>query len=346
MNFDISEAYQSVHAMVVSFLARLPYIVIALLVYALFHLAAKGLRSLITRLTERRRKHRNAAIVLGRLAEGFLIFVGVLVALVIALPSFKPAQLIQLLGVSSVAIGFAFRDILQNFLAGILILLTEPFRIGDQIIMGSYEGTVENIETRATFIRTYDGRRVVIPNSTLFTESVTVNTAYDKRRLQYDVGIGYGDDIAGAKKLMLEAVRETEGVLTDPPPEALVVDLAGSSVNIRVRWWIDPPRRSDVVATTDLVLAAVKNKLSANGVDLPFPTRQILFHDQTEETDGDRSRQREGWPVGKDGKAPKSRSIAAALARLAADSSNGHQKSAAEPQEPAESQPAAPAGRN
>ena len=94
----------------------------------------------------------------------------------IAIPSFQPAQLIQLLGISGVAIGFAFLDILQNFLAGILILLTEPFRLGDQIVVGGYEGTVEEIETRATSIRTYDGRRVVIPNSNLFTESVTVNT--------------------------------------------------------------------------------------------------------------------------------------------------------------------------
>jgi uncharacterized membrane protein len=105
-----------------------------------------------------------------------------------------------------VAIGFAFRDILQNFLAGILLLLTEPFRIDDQIIVKEFEGTVEDIQTRATMIRTYDGRRIVIPNAELFTESVIVNTAFEKRRLEYDVGIGYGDDIERAKALILEAI--------------------------------------------------------------------------------------------------------------------------------------------
>ena len=134
-----------------------------------------------------------------------------------------------------------------------------------------------------------------------------MNTAYDKRRLQVRVGIGYGDDIARAKALMLEAVRGVEGTLEDPAPEALVVDLAGSSVNVRVRWWINPPHRADVVATTDQVLEAVKNKLSANGVDLPFPTRQILFHDQTEQTDGERARQREGWPAGSNPPKPRYR---------------------------------------
>ncbi len=307
MNVDLSAPTQQLRDMANGFLARLPYLVIAIVVFALSFYIAKGLRNLILRFTAKRKRVENVGAVLGRLAQGAAIFLGLLVALVIALPSFKPAQLIQVLGLSSVAIGFAFKDILQNYLAGILLLLNEPFRIGDQIVMGSFEGTVENIETRATYIRTYDGRRIVIPNGDLYTNSVTVNTAFPKRRLQYDVGIGYGDNIAQAKALLLEAVRECEGTLDEPAPEALVVDLAGSTVNIRVRWWIDPPRRADVVATTDRVLEAVRNKLTANGIDLPFPTQQILFHDQTEETDGDRSRQREGWPAGGSKPVPRAR---------------------------------------
>ena len=147
---------------------------------------------------------------------------------------------------------------------------------------------MEDIQTRATTIKTYDGRRVIIPNAELFTHAVTVNIAYDKRRLQYDVGIGYGDDIARARELMLEAMREVDGVLSNPGPEALVMDLAESSVNIWARWWVDPPRQADILDAQDKMLEAIKNKLSENGIDLPFPTRQILWHDQTEATDGDR----------------------------------------------------------
>jgi small conductance mechanosensitive channel len=231
------------------------------------------------------------------------------------LPSFKAGDLIQLLGISSVAIGFAFRDILQNFLAGILILLTEPFQIDDQIVFKEFEGTVENIQTRATTIRTYDGRRIVIPNSELFTNSLTVNTAFENRRLEYDIGIGYGDDIDRAKQLILEAIHETEGVLPQPAPDAIVVDLAASTVNIRARWWIKPPRRAPALDLQDGVLTAIKSKLTANGIDLPFPTQQILFHDQTEETDGDRSRQREGWPAGQD-KIPQPRRLEDSLRKL------------------------------
>jgi small conductance mechanosensitive channel len=223
--------------------------------------------------------------------------------------------LIQLLGISSVAIGFAFRDILQNFLAGILILLTEPFQIDDQIVFKEFEGTVENIQTRATTIRTYDGRRIVIPNSELFTNSLTVNTAFDNRRLEYDIGIGYGDDIDRAKQLILQAIHETEGVFSQPAPDTIVVDLAASTVNIRARWWIKPPRRAPALDLQDSVLTAIKNKLTANGIDMPFPTQQILFHDQTEGTDGDRSRQREGWPAGQ-GKSPQPRRLEDSLRKL------------------------------
>lgn len=318
MDFDLSQALSSLRDMAAGFAALLPYIVVALAVYALFHVAGRYANGAILYLSERRSRHRNLGRVLGRLAQGGLMLVGLLVALVIAVPSFKPGQLVQLLGISGVAIGFAFRDILQNFLAGILILLTEPFRIGDQIAVADYEGTVEEIETRATFLRTYDGRRVVIPNSTLFSQSVTVNTAYERRRLQYDVGIGYGDDVGRARAVMLDAVRGVEGVLPDPAPDAVVVDLAGSSVNLRLRWWIDSGRRADLVGSTDRVLQAVKEALQGAGVDLPYPTTQVLFHDQTESTDGDRARQREGWPAGPagDGGASRPRDLVGALRAL------------------------------
>jgi len=235
-----------------------------------------------------------------------MIILGILVTVTIVLPGFTPASLVSALGVGGIAIGFAFKDIFQNFLAGILLLFTEPFKIADQIKYKDFEGTVESIQMRATTIKTYDGRRVVIPNAELFTNAVTVNTAYDKRRLQYDVGIGYGDDIAQARKLMLEAVSEVEGIMQDPAPEALVMELADSTVNIRVRWWVNPPHQADVLDAQDKVLESIKNKLTDNGIDMPFPTQQILFHNQTEVTDGDRRRQREGWPAGS-GDVPQAR---------------------------------------
>lgn len=309
---DLTPMREHLQAMLDYTLILLPNLVVGLLVFGLFFLAARGLRGLARRFSEERRRHRNLGLVLGRLVYGSTIVLGALVALTIIFPSFSPANLISALGIGGIVVGFAFRDIAQNFLAGILILLTEPFRIDDQIVYGGFEGTVEDIQVRATTIRTYDGRRVVIPNAELFTNTVTVNTAFDKRRLEYDVGIGYGDDISTARRLILEAIRSVDGVLSEPAPDALVVELAGSTVNIRARWWIQPPRRADALDLQDRVLQAIKERLTANGIDLPFPTQQILFHDQTEEGDGDRRRQREGWPAGT-GEAPRPRPLSDGL---------------------------------
>jgi small conductance mechanosensitive channel len=299
------------------FLASLPNILLAIVVLALFYVLGLFLRSIVRRVTRRRTRIAGAGLAVGRVVQGLVIFGGLLIALTIALPKLKASDIVQLLGIGSVAVGFAFKEIFQNFLAGILILLTHPFQIGDQIRVGDFEGTVEDIETRATFIKTYDSRRIVIPNADLFTDKVIVNTAYPTRRIQYDIGIGYGDDIERARQLILETLGKIEEVLKDPAPQALVMDFAASAVMIRARWWINPPRRSEENDSRDSVLAAIKKTLNENGIDLPYSTHQILFHDQTEETDGDRSQQREGWPVGK-AKPPKSMNIARKLGELRA----------------------------
>lgn len=319
MHFDWTIAWHRLNEMLAGFFAALPGMVIGAFVLVAFVVASRWAAATARRLTALRVHGDAAAIVMARLAQWAVVLLGVLVALAIAVPTFHPGNVVEVLGVGSVAIGFAFRDVLQNFLAGILLLVLQPFRIGDEIVVEGYEGTVDEIQTRATLIRTYDGRRVVIPNATLFTETVTVNTAFPHRRLEYDVGVGYGDDPERARTLILEAMRSVPSVLRAPAPDALVMELGESSVAIRARWWIEPPRRKAALDARDEVLTAIKRTLSTHGIDLPFPTRQILFHDQTEEGDGDRTRQREGWPAG-DRPPPRARGIAAVLAPVVAGS--------------------------
>ena len=186
----------------------------------------------------------------------------------------------------------------------LLLLIRRPFRVGDEIVVNGYEGRVEWIETRATMIRTYDGRRAIIPNAEVFTNAVTVNTAFRLRRSEYHVGIGYGDRISEARVAILEALAGVEGVERDPAPEVLAWELAGSSVNLKVMWWTDS-RRGSVLHVQAGVVEAIRNALDAAGIDMPFPTQVVLFHDQTEEVDGLRGEQREGWPPRNDGAQPR-----------------------------------------
>ena len=292
------QIWKTLHGMATDFGALLPLFAAGFVVFLLFWAAATGLRKLVEKFARSRDESRGAATAVGRLAYIALMLLGALVAATVAFPSMTPGKLFSVLGVGGVAIGFAFKDIFQNLVAGILLLLRQPFRAGDEIVAGKFVGRVESIETRATFLRTYDGQRVIIPNGVIYTQSITVITAYDLLRTQYDVGIGYGDDVSTARRIALEAVSGVEGVLAEPAPDVLLWDLAGASKNLRVRWWTKP-QRATVVKVRDRVLQAVAESLSEAGIDLPFPTQQILFHDQTESTDGDRTRQREGWPAGK-----------------------------------------------
>jgi small-conductance mechanosensitive channel len=123
--------------------------------------------------------------------------------------------------------------------------------------------------------------------------------------LEYDFGIGYSDDIDLAKKIMLEQVQKSPALLNDPPPDALVMELADSSINIRLRWWVSPPNQAESLKARDIVLQNVRQAFAQAGIDIPFPMRTVLFHDQTDETDGVRSHQREGWPAPREGNDPK-----------------------------------------
>ncbi|MEZ4572701.1 MAG: mechanosensitive ion channel [Thermomicrobiales bacterium] len=274
---DIDPTIDKLKAMGNGFLSSLPNLVVAILVVIGVFVLARALRRTVRKVLVRSGAGDYAGIIMGRLTQWITLAVGILVAVSVVFPSINAATLVGVLGISSLAIGFAFRDIAENFLAGVLILLTRPFKIGDQIDINGFEGTVQDIQTRATFIRTYDGRVVVVPNADFLTDTVVVNTAYDIRRSEYDVGIGYPDDIRLAKRLIMDAIQNIEGVLKDPGPDVLTVELSDSSVNLRVRWWTDSVR-SDVVATSDRVITAVKYALDEGGVNIPFPIRTVYLN--------------------------------------------------------------------
>lgn len=288
-------------------LILLPGLAVGLFAFGLSLLLARAIRATVMRSKSLRTRSPGLALVLGRIGAGLTILFGALVAAAIAFPSIGAGDLFSVVGIGGVAFGFAFRDILQNLLAGILLLVTQPFRLGDQIKAGDFEGTVEDIQIRATTIRTYDNRRAVIPNADLFTGKVLVATAYDRRRLTLRIGIGMSDDIGHAKRVILDATARAEGVLPTPPAVVRVAELGDFAVLLDLFIWIDPPQRIEALDVTDRVYENVKAALAQAGIDMPYPTHQVLLHDQTEATDGDRTRQREGWPAPRDGRAPPPR---------------------------------------
>lgn len=256
-------------------ISRIPYLIVASLVFVIFWVLSIFFKKAVTRILGSRKHHQNLVTVFRRVGSALILFLGFMVAMIIAVPSFTPGKLIGALGIGSVAIGFAFKDIFQNLLSGILLLLSEPFRIGDQIISGNFEGTVEDIQIRATTIRTYDGRKVVIPNSQLYTSTMTVNTAYSQRRLEFDVGIGYENNIIDAQRVILSVLKAAPTVSKLAEPSVIATALADSSVVLRVRWFIDDGTQTNRVASINEVIILVKEALEKANISIPFPVTTL-----------------------------------------------------------------------
>ncbi|QGA80266.1 mechanosensitive ion channel family protein [Candidatus Nanohalobium constans] len=203
----------------------------------------------------------------------FVVFLGVF-----GLPAASIGGAVGLIGLG---LSFALKDMIANFISGILILIGQPFKVGDQIKVSGEEGTVQDIKIRATDIKTYDGRKVIVPNSQLYNGTVINNTAYDQRRFEVIVGVGYDDDIDSATELAMESLEEAEMVEETPEPQVLVNELGGSSVNLKLRGWTKPSKANMVKAASE-VTQGVKEKYDENEIDIPYPIRTVYMNNEDE----------------------------------------------------------------
>lgn len=258
------------------FVAGVPRVLAGLVVLFLFLLASRALAAAIRGGAAKARLHSNLSQLLGRLARFAGTVLGIFVAAVVVFPAFKLGDLVAGLGITSIAIGFAFKDILQNFFAGILILWRQPFQVGDEIKSGEYEGTVEEINSRSTRIKTYDGERAVVPNADIYTSTVLVRTAYPSRRARLVVGIGYKDSIEEGQRVIRGVLESTDGVLQEPEPWIHVTELAPSSVNLTVYFWVHP-KQSNLLKVRADVARRIKEALDGANIDMPYPHTVVLL---------------------------------------------------------------------
>lgn len=250
-----------------------PRAIAALLVIAAFGLLATAVRWLLRVLFRRVVSDLTLENLVKQLAYYAVWALGILVA-VDAL-GFRPQTVVTGLGLTSLALGFALKDIISNFVSRLLILALRPFQIGDQIVVQGVEGSVERIRLRATEIRTYDGRLVLVPNADLFTSRLTNNTASPVRRGRVRLFLGYDADARRAMEVIRQAAAGAEGVLANPLPGVRIAELGQDDLVLEVRFWADS-RRSDFVATRAAVRAAVVEAMRRAGIALPDPDTRFL----------------------------------------------------------------------
>ncbi|MXO90307.1 mechanosensitive ion channel family protein [Pontixanthobacter aquaemixtae] len=253
-----------------SLVRALPNMAIALAILLVTWIVAKfaiRIADRITGKTEMRPSLKNLIDTLVKLA--IWIF-GLMIALTVVMPGLTPASLIAGLGIGAVAIGFAFQDIFENFLAGVLIMLREKMRIGDVIECDGITGKVEHITLRETYVRKLSGEVTLVPNSMLFKNPVEILTDEIERRHEILAGVSYDTDLDQAADVILKAVESVDGVLTKKGIDVFACEFNSSSVDFRVRWWAGSKPR-DMHESRDKVIRAIKRALDDAGIEIPFP---------------------------------------------------------------------------
>lgn len=256
----------------------MPQLLIALVIIILTYAFAKLARNIAQRILKKTKLRKSLINLLILFSSIAIWIIGIMIAAIIAFPGLTPTKMLAGLGIGSVAIGFAFKDIFENFLAGIIILLRKEMRINDFIACEGYEGTVEAILVRETHIRQPDGELVILPNSILFKNPLTIRTDLDQRRTTIICGVGYGENVDEARAVIKQAVTDCKTVISDSRPVQIFAnEFADSSINFEVTWWTGS-KPVNIRESRDEVVAAVKSALDKSGIEIPFPYRTLTFN--------------------------------------------------------------------
>lgn len=250
--------------------AALPSFAIALVILLVTWIVAKFAVRIVDALTGKTTLRPSLKNLLDTVAKLVIWIIGLMIALMVVLPGMTPASLIAGLGVGAVAIGFAFQDIFENFLAGVLIMLREKMRIGDIIECEGITGKVEHITLRETHVRKLSGELTIVPNSILFKNPVEILTDESGRRHEVICGVSYDTDLDHAAQVIEKAVRGVDGLDLDKGIDIFAVEFNSSSVDFKVRWHAGSTPRS-MWESQDKVIRAIKRGLDDAGIEIPFP---------------------------------------------------------------------------
>ena len=260
------------------FLVRSPLLIAALGILCFTAIVAKLTNWVLRRIIDRRSIRSSLKDLIYQLASIAVWIAGVLTATVVAFPGMTPSKALTVLGLGSVAIGFAFKDIFENFFAGILILWRYPFDRGDFITCGDVTGKVEQVTIRNTMIRRLDGELTVMPNATIFKNNVDVLTSQPQRRVRILCGVAYDENVDEAREVITKAVESCDSVEGIRTIEVFANEFADSSVNFEIAWWTGS-KPTEIRRSRDEIIATVKRALEEAGIEIPFPYRTLTFKD-------------------------------------------------------------------
>jgi small conductance mechanosensitive channel len=258
--------------MLVDFLTILPALIAALVVFVVGLFLASLARRIVRQRLAKRTENTQPIALLSQLVYWLIVIaVG---AISLQMVGFNVTAFLAGLGVAGLTIGFALQDISKNFIAGILMLLQQPFEFGEFIEVGAYSGTVEGIDLRTTQIRTLDGKLVLIPNGEVMVSAITNFSEADKRRVDISTGVAYDSDPDAVRQTAIEAIKGIEGLLDEPAPVVLFENFGSTTMDLSLYFWIDTSATS-VVSAKDAGLKAIKAAFEEAQIDMPLPGQMV-----------------------------------------------------------------------
>jgi len=210
---------------------------------------------------------------IGRIGRWAVIVLGTMTALN-QIPGVDVTSLLAGLGILGFTIGFALQDIARNFIAGLLILLRQPFSAGDAVEVGGHAGSVLEITMRDTVIRTWDGVMEIIPNLDVYTNPIINYSELPLRRRTVSIGLGYGEDVERARQLILDVIGSVKGVLDEPAPELLTEGFGDATLNMAARFWVNQETHN-LQGVHSQVIDAVNDLAEREDIDMPYPTQVV-----------------------------------------------------------------------
>ena len=258
--------------LVAQFILFLPKLVMALVFFIVGIYLANMLTRLVRKGLERRAVNKEATQVIMQITRWSLYILVAVTAL--QQVDFNLTAFITGLGIIGFTLGFALKDISENFIAGLMLLLQRPFELGDVIEIDDFRGRVTDVSLRATEIETLDGQNVILPNGLVYTSPIVNYSRRDLSRIGVDVGVAYGSDLDFVRQTALQAVAAAPDVLKEPAPYVVFRGFDDSSITFTLFYWIDGSQTPQFRAS-DLGIPVIKKAFEAAGIEIPFPIRTI-----------------------------------------------------------------------
>lgn len=245
----------------------------AVVILVLGRLLTTFFANLVGRLMEKSRAdHTLTAFVRNLTRVSLLVFI--VIAALGAL-GVETMSLIAVIGAAGLAVGFALQSSLSNIASGIMLIVFKPFQVGNYVSAGGTSGVVEEIRIFSTILRTFDNRKIIVPNSRITTDNITNYSAKETRRIDLEFSIGYHDDLKLTRNILERIVRADERILKDPAPEIGILELGESSVNFFVRPWV---KAGDYWSVKCDLLEKVKLTFDDEGISIPFPQSDVHLY--------------------------------------------------------------------